>query len=130
MKFAGRGFIRAAGVVVTDVTSLSLRGLDGNSDVDLLLGGGGFAEGNLKYECDVEGAVGVNGWNINWFDVCAAGAELTLDFVILGDFGPIVTVPMVGDVRAPQLTSKNNSAVTWSFKFHGRPPGATPGGRA
>lgn len=124
-KFAGRGFIRAAGVAISDVTSITLRAMDGNSDVDLLLGGGGFAQGNLKYEVDVEGAIGVNGWNVNWVDVCAAGEEISVDFVILGDAGPIVEVPMTGDVRAPQITSKNNAAVTYQFKFHGRPPTVT-----
>ncbi len=122
MKFAGRAFIRAAGVVVTDVTSLGLQARDGNSDVDLLLGGGGFAQGNLKYEVDVEGAVGVNGWNINWVGVCAAGQEIAVDFVLLGDAGEILTVPMTGDVREPGITSKNNAAVTYRFKFHGRDP--------
>ncbi len=121
-KFAGRAFIRAAGVVVADITSLGLAVKDGNSDVDLLLGGGGFAPGNLKYEVDAEGAVGTNGWNINWVDVCAAAQELTLDFVLLGDAGEILTIPMVGDVREPGITSKNNSAVTYKFKFHGRDP--------
>jgi hypothetical protein len=48
-KVAGRGYIRAAGIPVTDVTQLSLRMVDGNSDVDLLLGGGGFAQGNHKF---------------------------------------------------------------------------------
>jgi hypothetical protein len=121
-KFAGRAFIRAAGVVVSDITSLGLAVKDGNSDVDLLLGGGGFASGNLKYEVDAEGALGTNGWNTNWVDVCAAAQELTLDFVLLGDAGEILTIPMVGDVREPGITANNNSAVTYKFKFHGRDP--------
>ncbi len=121
-KFAGRGFIRAAGVVATDVTQLELRMVDGNSDVDLLLGGGGFAEGNHKYVIQVSGAVGINGWNIDWMAVCAAGQEFTADFVILGDTGPIFEKSLRGDVRGPKLDTKNNAAVSYSFEFHGRDP--------
>ena len=104
------------GVPVLQSSSVNFQIQTDNKDVlTLLLGRAGHSRGAKKCSVQVENAIPLAGYEIDWPAVAAAQAEIALSFKIANK-----TYNCVGDVRDVDIRSGVDNANTMSFTFHGR----------
>ena len=127
-QFASKAFVEKDGVTLIRSATIDVGQATNNQDVDTILGGfSGNTQGTVKYTVKLENPVPAEGFEVNWMEVCEAGATHQLRFVILrpdeAGGGILWEKLLEGDFRDPDLGVGVNKPITNSVTFHARPVG-------
>lgn len=114
--YSGPGYVVYRGRPVLQSGSVSFQVATNNKDVDtLLLGRAGHSRGARKIQVQVENAIPLAGYEIDWAALANAQAEVALTFRIAGK-----SYNCVGDVRDVDIRTNVDNANSMSFTYHGR----------